>query len=68
MAKPRLPYRTTLVNFHLPLEIDEKIGEFAASRGVPRVKIAIEAFNQYFGRDFTKVDAAASRMELDEDL
>lgn len=48
MANHKLPYRTTLVNFHLPVQIAERLDEEAKRQHKPKVKLAIEAFSQYF--------------------
>lgn len=63
MANNRLPYRTTLVNFHLPVALAERLDAEAKKTGKPKVKMAIEAFTAYFN------DPAPEGVhQLDEDL
>lgn len=65
MANNRLPYRTTLVNFHLPVSLAERLDKAAKELGRPKVKLAIEAFEGYLLQLAPK---PVSEQVLDEDV
>lgn len=65
MANNRLPYRTTLVNFHLPVTLAERLDVAAKRLGKPKVRVAIDAFEAYLT---TVEPREESDMKLDEDI
>lgn len=70
MPNHKRPYRTTLVNFHLPVELADRIHEYAKSHGKPKVKVAMEAFEAYLKDDVPKVPRLTYgyAAELDDDV
>ena len=48
MARAKLPYRSALINFHLPIHVVERIDAEAELQKKSKVRIAIEAFEGHF--------------------
>lgn len=63
MANNRLPYRTSLVNFHLPVTLAERLAATAKQLGRPKVRLVIDALEAYLNGLAPRDEA----MQLDED-
>lgn len=50
MARARNPYKTTLVNFHLPQELADRLDEASKVLHRTKISIAIQAFEDYLER------------------
>ena len=70
MPNHKRPYRTTLVNFHLPVELADRIHDYPKSKGMPKVKVAMGAFGTYWKDDTPKVPRLTHgyAAELDDDV
>jgi hypothetical protein len=69
MAAHTRGYRTTLKNFHLPVDLVDRLTEESRVTGKPHVKIVIEALEKRLSKPFVAEQGhSAHPIELDGDL